>query len=73
METLKLILQKIGVGVLLIAIIALSAFITGLVAMLLWNWLMPVIFGLPTITFIQGWGLAFLCGILFPRVNLNKD
>jgi hypothetical protein len=43
----------------------LLAFLLGLVVMLLWNWLMPVIFGLPTITYWQGWGLVLLAHILF--------
>ena len=31
----------------------------------LWNWLMPVLFGLPVITFWQAWGLMALSWILF--------
>lgn len=37
----------------------------GGIAMLLWNWLIPVIFGLPTISFWQAVGLLALCRILF--------
>lgn len=33
--------------------------------MLLWNWLMPEIFGLPSISFWQSAGLLLLCKILF--------
>lgn len=33
--------------------------------MLLWNWLMPELFGLPQITFWQSAGLLLLCKILF--------
>ena len=33
--------------------------------MALWNWLMPVLFGLPTITFAQAAGLLGLCYLLF--------
>jgi hypothetical protein len=36
----------------------------GLVVMLLWNWLMPAIFKLPTIDYWQGWGLVLLSHIL---------
>lgn len=32
---------------------------------LLWNWLMPVIFGLPEITLFQSLGLLMLASILF--------
>jgi hypothetical protein len=40
---------------------------------LLWNWLMPTIFGLPHITFWQAVGLNLLSSILFkPTVNVNK-
>jgi hypothetical protein len=33
--------------------------------MLLWDWLMPELFGLKTVTLFQAWGLNFLCGMLF--------
>lgn len=32
---------------------------------ILWNWLMPALFGLPTITFWQAAGLMLLLSILF--------
>jgi hypothetical protein len=41
------------------------AFLLGWVVMLLWNWLMPSIFGLPTIGFWKAWGLVILAHILF--------
>lgn len=41
------------------------AFLFGWAVMLLWNWLMPEIFGLPTIGYWQGWGLVLLSAILF--------
>jgi len=36
----------------------------GWVTALVWNWLMPVIFGLPKITFVQGIGLQILSALL---------
>jgi len=33
--------------------------------MLLWNWLAPVLFGLPVINFWQALGLLAICRILF--------
>jgi len=39
--------------------------IFSLPVLLLWNWLMPVIFGLPEIDIWQSIGLLFLCGFLF--------
>lgn len=40
------------------------AFLFGWIVMLLWNWLMPGIFGLPRIGYWQGWGLVLLSHIL---------
>lgn len=40
-------------------------FLCGLVVMLLWNWLMPDIFGLKRLTYWQAWGMLILCTILF--------
>jgi len=55
------ILLGIGFGVAGIGLIALC----GWVVMLLWNWLMPEIFGLKRVTYWQAWGLLILCCILF--------
>ena len=63
----------VGVIVVLLATLV-AAFIEGLFVMWLWNWLMPAIFGLGAITYWQGWGISFLCGMLFTRtVNKEKD
>lgn len=40
-----------------------SAF-AGLLLCPLWNWLMPAIFGLPPITWLEAAGLYFLAGFL---------
>ncbi|MDC7220718.1 MAG: hypothetical protein PQJ59_12350 [Spirochaetales bacterium] len=52
-----------GIGALAFA--AVFAFLFGWVLMLLWNWLMPEIFGLATISYIQAWGLILLSHLLF--------
>ena len=39
---------------------------------LLWNWLVPNIFGLSKITFFQAFGLKLLLGIIFGRVSFNE-
>jgi hypothetical protein len=41
------------------------AFIGGEIVRLLWNWLLPPLFGWHTITFWQALGLLALCRILF--------
>ncbi|MGA7856899.1 MAG: hypothetical protein WCA11_03180 [Terracidiphilus sp.] len=45
--------------------IVLFGWIFGEVVMHLWNWLMPMLFGLHAITFWQGIGLLILSRILF--------
>mgnify|MGYP001328929370 CR=1 FL=1 len=40
---------------------------------LLWNWLMPFIFGLPKLNLLQTFGLSVLVSLLAPRkIDLNK-
>ncbi len=57
--------QKILLGILFaIGGIALLA-VFGLLVMLLWNWLMPELFGLKSLSYWQAWGLLILCSILF--------
>jgi hypothetical protein len=51
----------IGFGILGIGFV----FLFGWVVMLLWNWLMPEIFGLKQLNYWQAWGLLALCTILF--------
>lgn len=41
----------------------------GFVIMWLWNWLMPLIFKLPAITYWQGIGLLILSSIFFGRLG----
>ncbi len=40
--------------------------------MLLWDWLMPEIFGLQEITIWQAWGLNILAGIFFKSKSKTK-
>lgn len=47
-----------------LALAVLFAFLFGWLVMILWNWLMPAIFGLPAIGYWQGWGLVLLSHIL---------
>ncbi len=42
------------------------------IVLLLWNWLMPVIFGLKTISYIQALGLFILSRILFGRFGFGN-
>lgn len=49
--------------------IVLFVAIGGEVVRLLWNWLLPALFGWPRIGFWQAIGLLALCRILFGRVG----
>ena len=55
----------VGMAIGGVIIAAAMALILGFVVMWLWNWLMPEIFGLGTITYWQGFGIFFLAKILF--------
>jgi len=58
----------------LLALIATFVLILGYPMMWLWNWLMPELFGLPTITFLQAIGLNVLTSIIFrPNVTIKKQ
>src|SRR5205823_13223178 len=50
-----------------LAILAMVAFVIigGEIVMLLWNWLLPPLFGWREITFWQAFGVLALCRILF--------
>ena len=48
--------------------------ITALVVWPLWNWLMPLIFGLTKITYVQTVGITILTALLFRMsINWNKN
>jgi len=59
-------------------LLAAGAFaVVGLLFMALWNWVMPEVFGLKEITFLQGYGLLLLAKLIFSydntvKVNRNK-
>ena len=56
-----------------IVVFALVAIICALPTMWLWNWLMPVLFGLGKITFWQALGINMLCSILFKSSSASNS
>ena len=48
-----------------IAFAVVFALVFGIVVKLLWNWLMPAIFGLGEISYWQAFGIVVLCKLLF--------
>ncbi len=55
----------------ILAVLFITAF--GYLLMYLWNWLMPMIFGLPIITFWQALGICLLSKILFGGFGSDKS
>ena len=51
-------------GLKIVVFVALALLVFGFVTEHLWNWLVPAIFGLKTITFLQALGLVVLSKIL---------
>jgi hypothetical protein len=65
--------KVLGGIALFIGIVIIWSCLLALPVWLLWNWLMPVIFGLGKIGFLQSLGLNLLCGCLFKsNVTVNK-
>jgi hypothetical protein len=62
-------MQAIGTFVAAVAFLVGLSLIMAVPTMLLWDWLMPELFGLKEITLFQAWGLNFLCGMLFKSHN----
>lgn len=60
-------MKKKWIVLVLLAPIAITILIAvgGTSVMLLWNWLLPTLFGWPKVTFWQAVGLLVLCRILF--------
>lgn len=58
-------MKKIWIALIAPPAIVLFGWLFGELVMHLWNWLLPPLFGLHTITFWQALGLVLLCRILF--------
>ena len=50
-----------------------ATFTKPLILMLLWNWLMPSLFGLVTIGYLQAFGVYFISRILFNHKPVKID
>jgi len=68
-KILAIITMAIGFVVMVTGISAVLA----IPVLVLWNWLCPVIFGLPTIGFLQAWGLSVLFAFLFKNTTKYRN
>lgn len=62
---MNVVIKILLAAVIVVAVIALHALWTAWFLEQLWNWLMPLLFGLKQITFWQAFGLLCLSGLLF--------
>ena len=46
--------------------------LVGYIFMLLWNWIMPYLFKLPTINFWMAWGIMIFLGIITSCIRKYK-
>ena len=65
--------MSIGLMVGTVLAICLLSFIFAIPVWLLWNWLLPTIFGVTKLTLIQAWGMSLLCGLLFKGGSLSSS
>jgi len=70
----------VKIVVMVLIFMPLALFVFGQIILHLWNWLMPVLFHLPMITFWQGLGLLVLSWLFFgglrgsgPRSGYRRD
>lgn len=61
------------VAFLVVGVIVVIGLLLTLPTMWLWNWLMPTLFGLKTITFWQALGVSMLSSILFKSPNSSSS
>lgn len=66
-------LRVAGFVVLGILAAGLFALVFGYLVMILWNWIMPEVFGLTTITYWQAFGLIILIKLIFGTIGRGKN
>jgi hypothetical protein len=69
---MNLFVALVGAFVAMVATWIGLTFLFSLPVMWLWNWLMPTLFGLTTLTWPQAWGLSLLSAFLFKSSNTTK-
>lgn len=59
--------------IVLVGTVVLITLLMALPVMWLWNWLMPELFGMTTITFWQALGISMLSSLLFKSYNTSNN
>lgn len=69
---MKNLISKVLIIVSALAMYAFVSVVLSIPVLLLWNWLLPTIFGITKITLGQAWGISLLCGLLFGQDSSEK-
>ena len=62
----------IAISLVFILVLLIWSLVLAWPVQLLWNWVVPGIFGLGKITFFQAFGLKLLLGLTFGSVSFNE-
>ena len=74
MQTKDKIIEILVAFLITTSILVVVLFGFGFIVMLLWNWLMPAIFGLTTITIWQAFGLVLLSNFLLKaKITIDHE
>ena len=66
-------MQLFVVGFWMVIIAAIFAAAVSIPTWLLWNWVMPSVFGLPSVSLAQAFGLLLLIGFIFGSRNVRIE
>lgn len=69
---MKNLISRVLIIISALAMYTFVSVVLSIPVLLLWNWLMPTIFGITKITLGQAWGISLLCGILFGQDSSEK-
>lgn len=70
---MKNLISRVLIIISALAMYTFVSVILSIPVLLLWNWLMPTIFGITKITLGQAWGISLLCGLLFGQNSSEKS
>jgi hypothetical protein len=70
---MKNLISRVLIIISALAMYTFVSVVLSIPVLLLWNWLMPTIFGITKITLGQAWGISLLCGLLFGQSSSEKS
>ena len=70
---MKNLISRVLIIISTLAMYTFVSVVLSIPVLLLWNWLIPTIFGITKITLGQAWGISLLCGLLFGQSSSEKS